>query len=90
MQTKCIKALLSGRIQGVFFRDSTRRQALQLGLGGYAKNLADGRVEVLACGEVGAVDQLIAWLQVGPRMAEVTDMQVETVDMIATEGFTIA
>ena len=50
--------LISGRVQGVFFRASTREQALALGLSGVARNLADGRVEVIACGDRQAIDTL--------------------------------
>ena len=67
--------LVSGRVQGVCFRASTREQALKLGLRGYAKNLPDGRVEVLAEGEAPALDALERWLQVGPPMAKVESVQ---------------
>ena len=67
--------LVSGKVQGVFFRASTREQALKLGLRGYAKNLPDGRVEVLAEGEASALGALERWLHVGPPMA-----RVETVE----------
>jgi len=73
----CKRCYVSGRVQGVFFRHSTLRQAEELGVTGYATNLADGRVEVLACGEERAVDALIRWLHDGPRMAEVDGLRVE-------------
>jgi acylphosphatase len=63
--------LVGGKVQGVFFRASTRDRALQLGLRGYAKNLADGRVEVLAEGDARALDALERWLHVGPPRARV-------------------
>jgi acylphosphatase len=63
--------LVSGKVQGVFFRASTRDQALKLGLRGHAKNLADGCVEVLAEGNSSALDALERWLHVGPPMARV-------------------
>lgn len=63
--------LVSGRVQGVFFRASTREQASALGLRGYARNLADGRVEVLAAGDLAAIDRLAEWLQHGPPQANV-------------------
>jgi acylphosphatase len=65
------KFLISGRVQGVFYRASTREQALQLGLAGYAKNLVDGRVEVVASGKASALDALERWLQRGPPAAKV-------------------
>jgi len=66
---------VSGKVQGVFFRASTREQALKLGLRGYAMNLPDGRVEVLAEGKASAVDALERWLHVGPPMAKVETVE---------------
>ncbi|WP_017463794.1 acylphosphatase [Dyella ginsengisoli] len=63
--------LVSGRVQGVFYRASTREQALALGLAGIARNLADGRVEVIACGAPAAIDALEQWLHCGPPAARV-------------------
>jgi acylphosphatase len=57
--------IVSGRVQGVFYRASTREQALRLGLAGHAKNRLDGSVEVLASGEAEALDALERWLQQG-------------------------
>lgn len=62
---------VAGRVQGVFFRASTRNEALRLGIAGYAKNLVDGRVEVLASGDAAALDELEAWLHRGPPGARV-------------------
>ena len=66
---------MSGRVQGVFYRASTRQRAQELGCRGYARNLPDGRVEVLAVGEPAAVHALIEWLRQGPPAAHVTDVQ---------------
>lgn len=60
MATVCTMAWVYGSVQGVGFRYSTQREALQLGLTGYARNLDDGGVEVLACGEPEQVEKLIA------------------------------
>lgn len=68
---------VSGKVQGVFFRASTREQAQRLGLRGYAKNLPDGRVEVLAAGEADALDALERWLHEGPPMARVERIECE-------------
>jgi acylphosphatase len=65
-----------GRVQGVWFRDSTRREAERLGIAGHAINLPDGSVEVLACGASSALDELANWLQSGPPMASVTRVDV--------------
>lgn len=86
------RCYVAGRVQGVFFRASTREKALELGCCGYARNLADGRVEVLAVGAAAAVDALIQWLWRGPPAAQVTKVDVELVEVSALDevpaGFT--
>ncbi|HEY1774314.1 MAG TPA: acylphosphatase [Gammaproteobacteria bacterium] len=74
------RCLVSGRVQGVFYRVSTAEQARRLGITGYAKNLPDGRVEVLACGEAAKVSELIEWLRKGPPAAQVSDVDVQDAD----------
>lgn len=69
--TEVRKWLISGRVQGVFFRESTRRRAEPLGLAGHAVNLSDGQVEVVAAGDPAALDHLEEWLQQGPVAARV-------------------
>jgi len=69
--TECRKFRVEGRVQGVWFRESTREQANSLAISGYAINCPDGSVEVLACGETAALEKLVQWLQRGPRMARV-------------------
>lgn len=63
--------LVRGKVQGVWFRASTREVALRLGLRGYARNLVDGRVEVLAAGDAPAIEALASWLRHGPPSARV-------------------
>jgi acylphosphatase len=70
------RCFVSGRVQGVFFRASTRQKAIELGCAGYARNLPDGRVEVLALAEPHALDQLIDWLWKGPPAARVSNVEV--------------
>ncbi|WP_149195977.1 acylphosphatase [Luteimonas suaedae] len=83
-----VRFLISGKVQGVFFRASTREQAQRLGLRGHAKNLPDGRVEVLAAGEAAAIDALERWLQRGPPQARVDAVQREPVPAVGPgEGF---
>ncbi len=82
-----LRCLVAGRVQGVFFRASAREQALRLGLTGYARNLPDGRVEVLACGPVEAVARLRDWLRNGPPLAEVTAIVSEPVPFQPLSGF---
>jgi acylphosphatase len=87
MRTYTVK----GRVQGVWFRDSTRREALQLDISGYAKNLPNGDVEVLAVGEVSALERLGHWLHKGPPLARVSAVRQESVEAREPlpSGFTI-
>ena len=72
MSKVCIIAWVYGRVQGVGFRYTTQHEAQRLGLSGYAKNLDDGSVEIVACGESDSVEQLMVWLKAGgPRSARV-------------------
>lgn len=68
--------LVSGRVQGVSFRAATRERALELGVTGYARNLADGRVEVLASGNAGQLATLESFLWRGPLSARVEAVEV--------------
>ncbi|MCF7221877.1 acylphosphatase [Marilutibacter chinensis] len=81
---------IEGQVQGVWFRASTCEQAQQLGLRGHARNLADGRVEVLAVGDAGAIDRLDHWLQHGPPLARVASVRREAAgEDEAGAGFTV-
>ncbi len=71
----CLRCIVKGRVQGVFFRASTQEQAERLGIQGWAKNLPDGSVEVLACGEEQDIAALRHWLHQGPPMAQVTGVE---------------
>lgn len=83
----CRRFVVSGRVQGVWFRASTRKQAEQLGLSGHAINLPDGGVEVLACGTGAALDALAAWLWRGPDLAAVEDVVSEDAAEQQLSGF---
>lgn len=78
---------IKGRVQGVFFRDSTRRVAESLGITGHAINLRDGDVEVLACGEPEAIDKLASWLAEGPPMASVSEVAEQAAEWEELVGF---
>lgn len=78
---------IRGRVQGVFFRDSTRRVAESLGITGHAINLRNGDVEVFACGEAEALEKLAIWLNDGPPMAQVTSVIQEDADWQSISGF---
>jgi len=76
----CRRSFVSGRVQGVFYRATCVRKAESLGLTGYARNLSDGRVEVLACGEDAAVSEFVAWLWEGSPASKVSDVATEHAD----------
>lgn len=84
---QCRRCLVSGLVQGVFYRASTQRKAQELGLTGYARNLSDGRVEVLACGEPAALNALCEWLWEGPPQAAVTAVACAVVEMTVPPEF---
>ena len=86
----CMRYTISGRVQGVFFRASTQREARSLGVTGYAKNLPDGSVEVLACGSASAVEQLREWLWVGPPAARVSHVHCAPTKADVSDEFTIS
>jgi acylphosphatase len=83
--------MVEGRVQGVAFRGYTRRRAAELDLGGWVRNLYDGRVEVIAEGEKANIEALIRWLNVGPSLARVENVAVEWQDYIGEfKDFSIA
>ena len=85
----CKKCYVSGHVQGVWFRDTTRKTAMQLNLHGHAINLPDGRVEVVVCGPVNAVNELVDWLWTGSPMSQVTGVDCQEINLIETEKFSI-
>lgn len=89
MARLCMHGYVSGRVQGVSFRQSTAAQAERLELDGWVRNLADGRVEVLFEGEEAAVTELSTWLEQGPRHAEVTDLELQPQTLQGVAGFVV-
>lgn len=75
MATTRVRVIVDGRVQGVFFRDSTRRASLALGVAGWVRNLSDGRVEAVFEGEPDAVADAALWARRGPERALVTDVE---------------
>jgi len=85
----CIHCFVSGKVQGVWFRAATRDEANKLGVTGWARNLPDGRVEVMACGEKEKVMQIQAWLNKGPELAKVMDLYAEEIPWHEYQGFKV-
>jgi acylphosphatase len=90
MMCVCKKCFVTGYVQGVFYRASSQHQAVKLNITGYAKNLADGRVELLVCGEALKVELFIDWLWSGSGGSKVADVQCETVQVSSPKFFTTA
>lgn len=87
---KRARVRVDGRVQGVFYRQSTMEMAQELGLGGWVRNLPDGSVEALFEGEAGRVEQAVAWCRQGPPRASVSGVAVEWLDgPVECAGFTI-
>ncbi|MBK6827931.1 MAG: acylphosphatase [Chitinophagaceae bacterium] len=80
---------ITGKVQGVYYRQSTRKKALSLGLSGYVQNLPDGSVSILATGNSEQLDELIAWCKIGPTAAIVREVIVKETDLENFEGFEI-
>ncbi len=85
----CLRCIVAGKVQGVFFRASARFEAGALGIKGYARNLTDGSVEVMACGEPNSLERFRSWLAKGPQSARVSGVSCEPVEMQAFDGFSI-
>jgi len=76
-----VRLLISGRVQGVYFRVFTRKKALQLGVKGYTRNMADGQVEVVAEAEEHTLEKFIQWCHKGPITARVEQVTLETIEI---------
>lgn len=84
-----MRYIISGRVQGVWFRASAQEEANTLGLTGWARNLPDGSVEVLACGEKEKLMQLYNWLRQGPELARIDDVKFEERPWEAFDRFAV-
>lgn len=87
--SSCRHFLVSGQVQGVFFRASAESIAHRLGLTGWVRNLRDGRVELVACGEEAQLKQLEEWLWHGPPRARVTQVEVKETVAQPFTGFSV-
>jgi acylphosphatase len=85
----CVHLLISGRVQGVFYRASTQQAARKLGLSGWVRNLPDGRVEAMVQGAKTEVDRLVKWCHSGPTHARVATVVVEVVDDGRFDAFSV-
>ena len=86
----CKKCLVTGQVQGVFYRASSQFQAEKLGITGYAINCSDGRVELLVCGEKENIERFSDWLWIGSNGSKVVDVHCESVKENPPAHFTTA
>jgi acylphosphatase len=86
---KRVRVVVSGRVQGVFYRATCAEQARRLGVGGWVRNLPDGRVEAVFEGADAAVDAMVAWCREGPPYARVEDVEVHAEDPRGEAGFRV-
>ena len=83
------RVLVSGRVQGVWFRESCREQATLARVAGWARNLSDGRVEVVLEGPAAAVDRVVAWCHEGPRRARIDGLETVAETPVGEHGFRV-
>ena len=83
------RVVVSGRVQGVFFRDTIRRRAESAGVAGWARNTPEGSVEAVFEGEPAAVDELVEFCRRGPGRAEVASVEVEEQPPEGLSGFEV-
>ena len=83
------RVLVSGRVQGVFFRDSCQREAAAAGVAGWVRNTFDGRVEAVFEGDDAAVQRMVEWCRQGPRRADVDDVEVVEEQPARENGFRV-
>ena len=81
------RLVISGRVQGVWYRESMRQEALRLGVDGWVKNRTDGTVEAVICGPSAQVEALLAWTRTGPPLARVSDVRCVAYDGNVAPGF---
>jgi acylphosphatase len=83
----CYHLLISGRVQGVWFRESMRQEALKLGATGWVRNLLDGRVEAMVCGNLASVNKVLEWARRGPPLAKVATVESAEIPEQPFPGF---
>ncbi|MDH5544028.1 MAG: acylphosphatase [Gammaproteobacteria bacterium] len=85
----CVRCVVSGKVQGVFFRQSTVRIAQAFGITGRVKNLVNGDVEVIACGEKEDIEKLQNWLRQGPVTAQVKNIDCQAINAVEYSDFQV-
>ncbi len=86
---RTVEIIVTGKVQGVFYRQSAREKASTLGLTGYVENLANGSVRVIVTGEENLIEELYQWCRIGPRDAKVSSITRTTIPLISFPDFSI-
>ena len=86
---KSIQLIVSGRVQGVFFRSNVKNKALELGLKGHAKNIPDGNVEVVVEGDEEKINELISFIKKSPGISKVSNIDIKHKELENFKGFEI-
>lgn len=86
---QCVHCVISGKVQGVWFRANTQKKAQELGVTGWVRNLPDGCVEVKAAAEVETLKQFIVWLEQGPELAKVEEVTIKYIAYEEFKGFAV-
>jgi acylphosphatase len=84
-----VRVIVGGRVQGVFYRSTCAELARRAGVGGFVRNLPDGRVEAAFEGPADAVDGLVEWCSRGPHLARVDEVDVRSEEPVGDVGFRI-
>lgn len=80
MSKQCLHIIVAGRVQGVFFRESAIKKAIQFDVTGWVRNCEDGTVELIACGKEVSLKKLLTWLHKGPPLAKVSSVTHEAIE----------
>jgi acylphosphatase len=89
MSLRRVHVIVRGRVQGVYFRDYTRREAQALAVNGWVRNLPDRSVEAVIEGEAARVEAMLAWLRIGSPMSLVSGVEVQEEEARGEQGFVI-
>ncbi len=87
-----VSLIISGRVQGVFYRESAKKEAQKQDISGWVKNKSDGTVEVLAQGEEEKINQFIEWCKIGPSLADVAEVKIadkKEISSVSESGFRV-
>ncbi len=89
MSKICVYCVVSGRVQGVYYRSSTEKVAQKIGITGWVRNMPNGDVEVTACGDEEQIQELVGWMRQGPSLAKVDSLVQESIELEEFPNFEV-